>query len=281
MEINEVGVLNTSEMHFCTPSNSAKTMFFYLTSVGHFYCDGNYVVKRDTFNSFLLMVVVKGEGTVAFEGKTYAIKANDLVFLNCHKPHCYKSSGGWETYWVHFDSQLASHFFDLIYDRTGCVIPLFDNLCIKKNIEDIIQALSEEEPLAEPVVSAYLHTILTELIMHTNAFQNISQGTGFVLDAIIYIEANYDKQLTLQEVAEKVNMSLFHFSRVFKKETGYAPYEYIIKTRINHAKNLLKRSDKTVKQVAFEVGFNSETNFIQTFHRMTDMTPYVFKMTPV
>ncbi|MDF2614615.1 MAG: hypothetical protein K0S71_2401 [Clostridia bacterium] len=281
MEINEAGVLNTSEIYFCTPSNSAKAMFFYLTSVGHFYCNGDYVVTRDTFNSFLLMYVVKGGGSVTFEGKTYAIKANDLIFLNCHKPHSYRAPKGWEIYWLHFDSQSASMFFDLVYEQAGCVIPLSSNNDVRVDIEKIIQSFTQKAPLAEPIVSAYLHTILTELIMCTNAFWNTSKGTEFVLDAIIYIEANYNKNLTLQEIAEKVNISPFHFSRVFKKETGYAPYEYIIKTRINHAKILLKSSNKTVKQIGYEVGFNSETNFIQTFRRMTQMTPYGFKMTPV
>lgn len=89
------------------------------------------------------------------------------------------------------------------------------------------------------------------------------------------------EKLTIEKLAAYVNISPFHFSRIFKKETGYSPYEYIIKTRIDKAKTLLKKTKLGIKEIAFEVGFNSEANFSNTFHMNVNMTPKEFRNTPL
>ncbi len=282
MTVNEKGVLPDSRIYFYTPSNLALSMFYYLQCAGEFYCNGDYMVKRNDFNSYLIMYIRKGTGNVSFDGRSYMVKENDVVLLNCHKPHIYSTSVGWETLWIHYDGSSSQQFFETLYNRIGCALSLEDSVLVPRYLKQITDSFKKGRPLPEPLISCYIQRMLTEIMLLSSGYaEKDMEKTGSVMDAVTFIEAGYRQRITLEMLADVANLSPFHFSRVFKKETGYAPYEYIIKTRINMAKGLLKNTGLAVKEIAFEVGYNSESNFVNTFHANTGFTPNEFRKMPV
>lgn len=282
MHIREKGVLENSRIYFHTPSNIAKSLFFYMISAGEFYCNENYRVERETFYSYLIMYVKKGNGIVSVDNRTFQAHANDVVMLNCHKPHLYYTDTGWETVWLHFDGSSSKNIFELLYSRFGVVLSMEDSLVVQHCLSMILEGFRHNKPLPEAVVSCHIHRMLTEMfLMSSNSADLPANRINPVLDAITYIHSNFNRKITLEELAANVKVSTFHFSRVFKKETGYSPYEYVIKTRIDQAKVLLKRTGASVKEIAYEVGFNSESNFINTFHASVSLTPNEFRNTPL
>lgn len=281
MFVPESGLLQNSCTFFHTPSNMAKDMFFYLICAGHFFCSKNYCVKRNNYNSYLLMYVKAGSGTIHYDSKVFTVNENEVVILNCYKPHAY-SSNNWETYWIHFDGNVSDKFFNLLYERLGCVISLKNSLIIPQYLSLIIEDLKSEKLANEPRISCYIQQMLTELLL-ISSFTNddgIKRNDSTILNAINYIQINYKNKITLEELSSSVNMSPFYFSRLFKKETGYSPYEYIIITRINEAKKLLKNSNLLIKEIAFMIGFNSESNFVTCFKSHTNLSPKEFRETP-
>ncbi|MBC7959424.1 MAG: helix-turn-helix transcriptional regulator [Vallitaleaceae bacterium] len=282
MYLPEKGVLNNSNFYFHTPSNTAKSSYFYMTCAGEFFCDGDYKVERETFHSYLLMYVKKGSGVVSMNNKTYPVQANDLVLLNCHKPHHYYTSTGWETLWLHFDGNASKNFFELLNNRFGYVLAMGGSPIVSRHLTMIVEGFKLDKPLPEVLVSSYIHRMLTELMLISSNLTDYSGDTNSpVIDAMTYIHLNYKGKITVEELATYVNVSVFHFSRVFKKETGYSPYEYIIKTRIDHAKALLKQTKLTIKEISYEIGFNSESNFVNTFRQSVSLTPNEFRHTPM
>jgi len=278
----EKGVLKNSDIYFHTPSNIARSLFFFIICAGEFFCDGNYRVERETYNSFLIMYIRKGNGFVSAENRTYQANAGDVVILDCHRPHLYYTKTGWETLWVHFDGNISKELFELIYNRVGNVLPAGNSILIPHCISVILESFRKNRPLPEAVVSCHIHRMLTEmLLLASNGAEPQTGSINPVLDAITHIHANFHRRITLNELAESVKISPYHFSRLFKKETGYSPYEYVLKTRIDHAKVLLKKTELSVKEIAFKVGFNSESNFINTFSSRLGLTPNEFRSTPV
>ncbi|KJR44779.1 Transcriptional regulator, AraC family [Desulfosporosinus sp. I2] len=281
MQVNEKGVLDRSEYYFFTPSNLAKSLFFYPMNTGKFFCDPNYHVSRNNYNSYLLMYVMSGHGTVCYNKKTYSAKENDLVIINCHRPHEYGTNIGWTTLWLHYDGNTSRELFDLIYSRLGCVIPLNNNLIIPKYFNTVIESARAESPIPEPIISCYIQRMLTELLMFSVDFAlEKSEKNDPIVEAIGFIEANYRQKLRLDDIASLVNISTYHFARNFKKETGYSPYEFIIKTRINHAKTLLKNTSLQIKEIALDCGFSSESNFVVNFRNNVGVTPSAFRSIP-
>ena len=281
MKVNEKGVLEESEYYFFTPSNLAKSLFFHLICTGKFFCDQNYNVERDKYCSYLLMFIVKGQGTVCYNDKLYTAKENDLVILNCHNPHRYYTNTGWTTLWLHYDGNISKELFDLIYDRFGCVIPLSNCPIIPKYLNMILEDARKCLPLSEPLISCYIQRMLAELLMLSYDFiLQKPDKSDPVLDAIAFIETNFKEKLNLKVIASHVNISPFHFSRTFKKDTGYSPYEYLVKTRLNHAKMLLKKTNLQIKEIAVNCGFSTESNFVVNFHNNVGVTPREFRNTP-
>ncbi len=96
-------------------------------------------------------------------------------------------------------------------------------------------------------------------------------------DAISYINEHFQGDLSLEQLAAQANMSLFHFTRVFAKETGITPHQYLIKTRLSAAKYFLKSTEMSIKNIAFSTGFNSETSFCTTFKKWENVTPTQYR----
>ena len=97
--------------------------------------------------------------------------------------------------------------------------------------------------------------------------------------AIEFINQNLDQEqtVTLAALAEKVQMSYFHFSRAFKQSTGAGPSAYMTKQRIQRAKKLLAETDLPIADIASRTGFASQSHFTTTFRRLVWNTPKAFR----
>lgn len=92
-----------------------------------------------------------------------------------------------------------------------------------------------------------------------------------------YISEHYDEPLTLSEAAQVVNMSVRYFCKVFKHSSGMTFTEYLSRVRIEKAKHLLANPHKRISEIAFEIGFESLSQFNRSFKRITGDTPTVFR----
>lgn len=278
MYIPEKGVLDTSSIFFNTPSNLAKSMFFYLKCAGHFFCSKDYFLKRDNYSSFLIMQVLAGDGTIFYDDKIFYAKTNDVVILNCYKPHSYTTQY-WETKWIHFDGNVSSEYFDLIYNTLGPVISMNHSVMLPACLTNILNFFNNGTLPNEAKISCYIQEMLAELLMSSPKTAPDLKNQN-IEDTISYIENNFHQNISLKDLSSLASISPYHYCRSFKKLTGYSPYEYIIMTRINHAKKLLKTSDMLIKTIAFEAGFNSEANFVTSFKKHTHYTPMEFRRIP-
>lgn len=98
-----------------------------------------------------------------------------------------------------------------------------------------------------------------------------------LLQVLDYIDVHLEREITLAELAELVDISQFHFGRLFKQSLGLSPYQYLLQQRVERAKTLLKRTDKPIVAVALECGFNSHSHFGRKFRQVTGMTPKAYR----
>lgn len=125
-----------------------------------------------------------------------------------------------------------------------------------------------------------LYQICKDFIQET--ITKIAYGRQNKVNAIIekanqYIEANYHKELSLEEVAREVNLSPYYFSRFYKEESGINFSDKIVHVRIEKAKELLRREDLTIKDVCYMVGYMEPNYFSKTFKKITGITASEYK----
>jgi AraC family transcriptional regulator len=95
-------------------------------------------------------------------------------------------------------------------------------------------------------------------------------------DAIDYIDAHLDTDISLDELASVTHLSPYHFARQFKVSTGLPPHQYLIARRVERAKHLLQGGHFTLAQVASRTGFWDQGHFTRHFKRLTGTTPKRF-----
>jgi AraC family transcriptional regulator len=86
------------------------------------------------------------------------------------------------------------------------------------------------------------------------------------------------EQIHVDDLAEAIHMSPFHFARMFKKSTGEAPHEFITRLRMQEARRLLAESDDSLASIAKRVGYRTQAHFTGVFHERVGSTPRAYRM---
>lgn len=93
-----------------------------------------------------------------------------------------------------------------------------------------------------------------------------------------YIEENFERPLSLQEIADAVFMSKAHFLRQFKKQFKVTPHQYLTHCRLKAARYLLAHSDVSVTEIVFASGFRNRSAFSRMFRQHCDCSPIEYRM---
>ncbi len=150
------------------------------------------------------------------------------------------------------------------------------------NIKDILE--EDDIPfdrLMSRCTASELYDTVREIIdsicRNISEKQN-SQTRKVVSRALEYIHTNFNRDISLNDVADHAFMSPWYFSKLFKKETGFTFTEFLLKVRIDQAKELLKGSlELKTYEIADKVGFNDARYFGQIFKKVTGLTPSEYK----
>lgn len=92
-----------------------------------------------------------------------------------------------------------------------------------------------------------------------------------------YILANYNKDLILDDVSKELQISPYYFSKLFKKRTGSTFIEYLTNVRIERAKEFLRNTNKSMKEICLDVGYSDANYFSRTFKKNVGVTPSEYK----
>ncbi len=273
MKVNEKGVLEESEIFFHNPSQLSKKLFFNIICCGNFTCNNHYKVKRNNYNSYLLIYVLKGNGYYKKDNKIFNLKTNSLSLINCNKPHEYGTYSGWKFYWVHFDGQQAKEWFEHINNKTQCYKDVLNSLKIISSMKKIIDCLKYNNANNEALINKYIVYILSEFLIE----DKITENSNPFQTIIGYINNNLDKKISIEKLAKKACMSEYHFIRKFNQEIGYTPYEFIINSRINASKFYLTTTSKSIKEILYICGFKDSSAFSTAFKKIVKMSPSQFR----
>jgi AraC family transcriptional regulator len=92
-----------------------------------------------------------------------------------------------------------------------------------------------------------------------------------------YVRARLAEEISVETLAGLVELSPFHFSRMFKKATGMSPLQFVTRERITRAQQLIRETSRSLIQIALEIGYTSPSHFAKVFQRVTGVTPTEFR----
>lgn len=160
-----------------------------------------------------------------------------------------------------------------------------------RNIRQLTDSVDAEELekayFRTPVVAPDKYEAITVLLktyadqvskqVHQLIFEMHHGAPLIVRKAKEFIHRNYSRAIRLENVASEISVSPFHLSRVFKASTGVGFLEYLNRTRVEHAKELLQKKELRIAEVAYMVGFQSLAPFNKAFRQYVGMVPKAFR----
>ncbi len=125
--------------------------------------------------------------------------------------------------------------------------------------------LSEEETIA----------MLQRLLGESDALP--PQTSALVKRTVAYLHQHYTRQISRSELAKEVGVTEDYISRIFNRELGLSPWEYLNRYRIYHAKELLRRTNDSIGSISQQVGYNDQKYFSRVFRKLTGVGPKEFR----
>ncbi len=151
------------------------------------------------------------------------------------------------------------------------------------NLQQIAMLLLSEVKSGGMMGRLYVESLSQALIIHLLrhysedapliAPENRSLTHIQLQQAIDYIHTHLDRDLSLVELANVINISPTYFANLFKQAMKISPHQYVIKQRVEQAKVMLSKTDLAIADIALQVGFSSQSHLTQQFKRLTGMTP--------
>ena len=92
-----------------------------------------------------------------------------------------------------------------------------------------------------------------------------------------FVQAKIDEDVTLEQMANSVSLSVAHFSQMFRKSTGQSPHQFVLRSRVERAKDMLRTADTRVLDVAVACGFKTQQHFARVFRQMCGVSPTEYR----
>ena len=270
------GILSHSICFSFTPSETARQMLFYSTWCGHYFCTNRYYIDRLTYPPLLVMYICKGVMHVRYHEVSCDAHAGDVILIDCEEQHFYQSENGTEFLYMHFDGSNSHDLCRYIIEQHGFLIQRDNNIMIRDLLQDMVDLYDRNEVETDFDSSMRIYRML-ELFMKPTAQERANSPVDNVIQ---YIRANISQPITLEELADVANLSVYYFAHCFKEETGFAPLEYVINTRIERAKALLLRTTMPVSEIAYAVGYRSAGSLSNAFIKRVGISPGNYRLKP-
>lgn len=97
------------------------------------------------------------------------------------------------------------------------------------------------------------------------------------VEAALWLDAHSHEPVDLESTANAAGLSTFHFLRLFANVLGVTPHQYLVRSRLRRAAQLLADEERSISDVALDVGFGDLSNFVRTFHRAAGVSPRRFR----
>ena len=156
----------------------------------------------------------------------------------------------------------------------------FEDPIILNAARGIGAEIRDRNPLSAMLVESYTATIFAQLMRRQRYPASVRKGglAPMNLNRVIQrIDDDLTADLSLLQLAELAGLSVPHFCRAFRQTLGCPPYAFIIRRRIERAKDFLRHSSMPVTDIALSCGFSSSSHFSNAFRREVGTTPVAYR----
>lgn len=234
-------------------------------------------------SEYQLVYITEGKGTLVTEhGGRHTLQAGDMVMLFPGEWHSYAPDPhtGWSEYWLGFsgvniDNRVREGFFSVCH-------PIFNigyNETVVELYIEAIRTARRQEPYFQQLLAGIVNHILGLVFMtdRNNRLQPDEEAKRIVDSAKSYMQESVESDISMPDVAEHLNIKYAAFRHIFKEYTGLTPAQYFINLRLHRAKEILRGTNASIKEISIILHFENPEYFASHFKKKTGMSPTEFR----
>lgn len=224
-------------------------------------------MHKHRFNE--LTYYISGQGTTNINRKVNSYEAGTFAFTRAGTPHNEVDPVACDIIWLLFDYEIEGITLKegVFKDTDGSLLTAIKSLKNTFNSKSLYKQALTESKLSQVIVTAAIAQNLCGNISKSVDWQGILE----------YIDSNSQTDIDFELLARQHGYSHDRFRHLFKDKTGLSPNAYLIKQRIEHAKQLLKSTHMSLTDIAYDCGFNGSSQFSNTFKKHTGTTPNLYR----
>lgn len=268
LAINSVGRQNIAENEVYPPQEHPSRYLF-------------NPQKGRILNEYQLLYIAKGKGVFSSRSAgTMHVKEGTMFLLFPGEWHSYRPdpSTGWHEYWIGFDGRIMDEWTQngFFSEETPMFNVGLNEELISLYKRAIIIADAQEANYQQALSGIALNLISMALYLSRNKDFKASNIAEQINSAKVTVHENIST-ITPEALARLACMSYSKFRKMFKEYTGFAPAQYIQEVRMNMAKEMLANTSKSIKEIAFELGYDNKDYFFTVFRKVTGITPVSYR----
>ncbi len=260
--------------------------------------DPDWSMEPNRHDHYEMVYIKKGIAVFEISGQPVQIGPNDIIIIKPGQPHKFivKSETGCEYIVLNFkfSSQMEGGISqvpvgDFLNFVSGKESGSFISLKVSQKNEIILllnRILKERQ--SKEIGSGVLESLMVmELFVFIsralkmeweNSIKNKSSKVKeLVRVAVNFINSNYERDISLSDIARFVFLSPSYFTRAFKDEMGVSPIHFLLEVRVQRAKELLEGTGTKISDIALSVGFSNQQRFNEIFKKYSGMTPLQYR----
>ncbi|MES2456926.1 MAG: AraC family transcriptional regulator [Bacteroidota bacterium] len=254
---------------------------FYLTAIGHYPKAVNHYIDRKTgSNQYILIYCVEGGGFIQISDSSYKLLPNTYFIIPKNVAHTYQSDTHtpWSIYWAHFTGDVAEKIYDrFLSGQKPDVrpIPYDENRILAfEQIYAIVEHSFQEKEME--IVNISLMHFISSMVYYKEANPAV-YNTDSISSSISFMKQNINAKFGIEELAKQQHISVSHYSRSFKRKTGSSPINYFNQLKIHKSCQYLYFTERSIKEIATELGFDDQYYFSRLFTNVMGMSPSKYK----
>lgn len=236
-----------------------------------------------------ILFVIRGEIEVMVNQDSYHLAENDLMLINANDVHTVKGHKDNVVLLLQIPlHSIEQHYPDIHVCYFDCrsskedngLYLLFDQ--IRQLLAEILIAHYQEQDGSELEINSQIFKLVTLLIRNfktthlgQNRFNEMKDER--IRDILTFIEKNYRKQMSFEEIAKRQYLSLYYLSRYFKQAVGVSFSQYVKQIRLKSAVHELLYTDHNIMKVSLNNGFPNVKAFNKAFKEMYNQTPAEYR----
>ncbi len=260
--------------------------------------DITWSMEPNIHENYEMVYMKKGYAVFEISGSPVNLGPNDIVVIKPLQYHKFtvKSESGCEFIVLNFtfENRINGAFSEVPLEdflnfvsskETGPYITL--KVSQKNEIVVLLNRILKERESSEPGSEFLNYLLVMELFVllsralkmeWENSIKSKSPKLKELINiSINFIHTNFERDISLGDIAGFVFLSPSYFTRAFKEQTGMSPINYLLKIRIERAKELLEDTGLKISDIALNVGFSNQQRFNEMFKKFTSHTPLQYR----